>query len=68
MRYTFGIITSRSALDELLAAAGWQTEKLAVFGHSLGGHLALNFARRYPQFTKKLILSAADKFIKQNTV
>ena len=47
-----------SALDELLTAAGWQTEKLAVFGHSLGGHLALNFARRYPQFTKKLILSA----------
>ncbi len=47
-----------SALDELLAAAGWQTEKLTVFGHSLGGHLALNFARRSPQFTDKVILSA----------
>ena len=47
-----------SALDELLTAAGWQTEKLAVFGHSLGGHLALNFARRSPQLTDKVILSA----------
>jgi lysophospholipase len=45
-------------LDELLAAAGWQTEKLAVFGHSLGGHLALNFAQRFPQLTDKVILSA----------
>ena len=47
-----------SALDELLAAAGWQTEKLSIFGHSLGGHLALNFARRSPQLTNKVILSA----------
>ena len=47
-----------TALDELLAAANWQTEKLAVFGHSLGGHLALNFARRFPKLTDKVILSA----------
>ena len=45
-----------SALDELLTAAGWQTEKLAVFGHSLGGHLALNFARCNPKSTEKIIL------------
>ena len=47
-----------TALDELLAASNWHTEKLAVFGHSLGGHLALNFARRFPQLTDKVILSA----------
>ena len=47
-----------SALDELLAAANWHTKKLAVFGHSLGGHLALNFARRSPQLADKVILSA----------
>ena len=47
-----------SALDELLAAANWHIEKLAVFGHSLGGHLALNFAWRSPQLTDKVVLSA----------
>lgn len=46
------------ALDEVLAKAGWQAERFCVFGHSLGGHLALNFAHSCPHLVDRLILCA----------
>ena len=46
------------ALDEVLAEAGWQAERFFVFGHSLGGHLALNIARSSPHLVRRLVLSA----------
>lgn len=47
-----------AALDEVLTEAGWQTGKLSVFGHSLGGHLALNVTRIYPHLIDRLVLCA----------
>ena len=46
------------ALDEILDAAGWAGDRLCVFGHSLGGHLALNFARYRPHNVDRLVLCA----------
>ena len=46
------------ALDEVLAEAGWQAERFSVFGHSLGGHLALNCAKAWPHLVRRLVLCA----------
>lgn len=35
------------AMDVLIDAAGLDTGKLVIFGHSMGGHLALRLASRY---------------------
>ena len=47
-----------SALDEVLVAAHWKTGRLAVFGHSMGGHLALNFAKQSGHLVDRLVLCA----------
>ena len=47
------------ALDEVLAEAGWQAERF-VFGHSLGGHLALNIARSSPHLSGRLVFICAN--------
>ena len=36
-----------AAMDALVEAAGLTTGKLIIFGHSMGGHLALRLASRY---------------------
>ena len=46
------------ALDKLISAAGITKEKVLLFGHSMGGHLALRHACRHPDWVFAVILSA----------
>ena len=49
--------TYMTALDALLAEVGLQNGAM-IMGHSMGGHLALKVAHRYPQLFSRIILSA----------
>ena len=46
------------ALDAVIQAAGFCQEQLFLFGHSMGGHLALRYAVRRPSYSLGVILSA----------
>jgi lysophospholipase len=46
------------AMDRLIAAVGWQDRPLILFGHSMGGHLALRLCQHLrAQVTQAIILS-----------
>ena len=46
------------ALNQALSTVGLADQKLVLFGHSMGGHLALRFAARHRDCVERLILSA----------
>jgi pimeloyl-ACP methyl ester carboxylesterase len=52
INYSFDLLAANTLklLDQL------RTEKVAVVGHSMGGMLAVRFARNYPERTTRLIL------------
>ncbi len=52
LHYTFELLaqSTRKLLDEL------HVEKVVVFGHSMGGMLAVRFALMYPEATTQLVL------------
>lgn len=55
IHYSFDLLAANTAnlLDSL------QIEKVAVLGHSMGGMLAVRFARNYPERTTHLVLENA---------
>ena len=46
------------ALDAVIKAAGFCQQQFFIFGHSMGGHLALRYATRRPSHSLGVILSA----------
>ena len=47
-----------SALDAVIKASGLYQERLFLFGHSMGGHLALRYAAWRPSHSLGVVLSA----------
>ena len=47
-----------AALDAVIEAAGLGEDRLFLFGHSMGGHLALRYAARRPRHSLGVILTA----------